>query len=84
MLFIIHYINRDLIYPLSLKTTTKVPFEIAINAFIFTLGNGFLQGSVNEKNISSSNLFRTIIGTIVFAIGMGMNICSDKILQAAK
>ena len=26
LLFIIHYINRDLIYPLSLKTTTKVPF----------------------------------------------------------
>jgi hypothetical protein len=24
-LFIIHYVNRDIIYPLSLKTTTKVP-----------------------------------------------------------
>jgi hypothetical protein len=50
VLFIIHYINRDLIYPLSLKTTTKVPFEIALNAFIFTLGNGFLQGSINLAN----------------------------------
>lgn len=25
LLFTIHYINRDIIYPLSLKTTTKVP-----------------------------------------------------------
>jgi len=24
-LFILHYINRDILYPLSLKTTTKVP-----------------------------------------------------------
>jgi len=84
LLFIIHYINRDLIYPLSLKTTTKVPFEIAINAFIFTLGNGFLQGSINERNIAESNTFRTIIGTLVFVFGMGVNIYSDKILQAAK
>jgi hypothetical protein len=47
LLFIIHYINRDIIYPLSLKTTTKVPFEIALNAFIFTFANGFLQGTAN-------------------------------------
>lgn len=26
LLFILHYINRDIIYPLSLKTTTSVPF----------------------------------------------------------
>ena len=25
LLFILHYINRDIIYPLSLKTTTQVP-----------------------------------------------------------
>jgi hypothetical protein len=25
VLFIIHYINRDIIYPLRLKSTTKVP-----------------------------------------------------------
>ena len=25
LLFVIHYINRDILYPLSLKTTTKVP-----------------------------------------------------------
>ena len=47
-LFIIHYINRDIVYPLRLKTQTKVPLEIVASAFSFTLANGYLQGIANK------------------------------------
>lgn len=47
-LFIAHYINRDIIYPLRLKSTTKVPLEILLSAFSFTFANGYLQGIANQ------------------------------------
>ena len=82
-LFIIHYINRDIIYPLRLKTTTKVPLEITLAAFSFTLSNGYLQGTANPQAVNSST-FCKIIGTIIFFTGMYINIRSDNILQKAK
>jgi hypothetical protein len=42
-LFIVHYVNRDILYPLRLKSTTKVPLEIVLSAFSFTAANGYLQ-----------------------------------------
>ena len=48
LLFIVHYINRDIIYPLSLKSTTQVPLEIMLSAFSFTFANGYLQGIANN------------------------------------
>lgn len=46
-LFIIHYVNRTIIYPLRLATVTQIPLEIMVSAFVFTSANGFLQGMVN-------------------------------------
>ena len=83
-LFIIHYLNRDILYPLTLKTTTKVPLEIVLNAFIFTLANGFLQGNANLTNLMTANPERIALGTVIFFIGMIINVYSDKILQEAK
>lgn len=49
MLFLVHYINRTLIYPLTLKTTNKMPIEIVVTGASFTFSNGYLQGINNEK-----------------------------------
>ena len=49
-LFIIHYINRDIIYPLRLKSPTALPLEIVLSAFSFTLANGYLQSIANQEH----------------------------------
>lgn len=83
LLFIIHYINRDIIYPLRLKSTTKVPLEIMLSAFSFTFGNGYLQGIANQE-YEGRNVVLVGLGVAVFFFGMWVNIHSDNILQAAK
>lgn len=82
-LFIIHYLNRDIVYPLRLKSTTKVPLQILLSAFTFTFGNGYLQGIANEEHIVVPG-WRSLLGVLVFGFGMWVNIHSDNILQSAK
>ena len=48
-LFIIHYINRTIIYPLRLNTNTYMPLEIVLAAFSFTFSNGYIQGISNKS-----------------------------------
>lgn len=83
LLFILHYVNRDIIYPLRLKSNTKVPLQILLSAFSFTFGNGYLQGIANQE-YQSGSIVKTVLGVAVFALGMWINVHSDNILQAAK
>lgn len=83
LLFIVHYINRDIIYPLSLKTTTKVPLEIMLSAFSFTFANGYLQGIANSQG-DPLPVFVRALGVVLFVGGMAVNIYSDRILQQTK
>lgn len=80
VLFIVHYINRDIIYPWRLKSNTKVPLEILLSAFSFTFANGYLQGIVSQQYVAAP-LWRTVLGVMVFILGMAINIHSDNILQ---
>lgn len=83
VLFTMHYLNRDIIYPLTLKTTTKVPLEIVVSAFSFTFANGYLQcvGAMADHPI---NRWVQAVGVAVFALGMWVNVKSDAMLQEAK
>lgn len=85
-LFIVHYINRCIIYPLGLKTTNRVPLEIAVTAASFTFANGFLQGTSNEKMNEGyeQNKIVRVLGLLLFFLGLFINIKSDQILQSAK
>ena len=82
-LFIMHYINRDIIYPLTMKSNTRVPLEIMLSAFFFTFANGFLQAIANSEAKERSFMLK-VVGTIIFVAGMWMNIYSDNILQKTK
>lgn len=79
ILFIIHYINRDIIYPLRMKTTNKVPIEIIVAATSFTFANGYIQGLANQLNLADTKsiLILKVIGFVLFFVGMGINIKSD-------
>jgi protein-S-isoprenylcysteine O-methyltransferase Ste14 len=85
-LFLLHYLNRTIIYPLTLRTTTKIPVEIVASALCFTSANGYLQGISNAK-IQGGQAINWVVrsaGLILFFAGMLINIKADRLLQASK
>jgi len=84
-LFMLHYINRTLIFPLRIRTKgKKVPMGIVISAFLFNLINGsiigYYLGYVQHYSESWMNDPRFIIGLLLFVLGMRINWQSDNIL----
>lgn len=84
-LFSIHYLNRSIIFPFRLKTKgKKMPIVIVFLAMGFNLMNGFLVGYylANFANYTTAWLSspQFIMGTILFFIGMFINMQSDTIL----
>jgi 3-oxo-5-alpha-steroid 4-dehydrogenase 1 len=87
-LWIFHYVNRTIIYPMRIKATPKkMPLFIALNAVFFNCVNAGLNGyylaeiAPLEKYGSiwlSSPTF--IFGIVLFFVGMFINIKSDNIL----
>ena len=88
VLWILHYVNRTLIFPLRIKPTEKkMPVFIVANAILFNVMNAGLNGyflaelstksAYNENWITSPSF---IIGFSLFIIGMLINWKSDTIL----
>jgi protein-S-isoprenylcysteine O-methyltransferase Ste14 len=89
ILWEIHYVQRTLIYPLTLKSGKKAfPVLLVLFAILFNSLNGFLNGTyLFEIQIYSLSWFqdpRFIIGLIIFAIGFLINRQSDKILSSLR
>lgn len=84
--WIIHYMNRVLIFPFRLHTKgKKMPAGIVISAFFFNLVNGFINGYwlgtlAPNYEISWVSDPRFIGGGVVFITGMLINMRSDNIL----
>lgn len=87
-LWIIHYLNRTIIYPLRIKPTEKkIPIFIVINAILFNTVNAGLNGYY-LSTLATSNSYNQywllswhfIIGFFCFFTGMYINIKADKIL----
>lgn len=84
-LYIVHYLNRTIIFPLRLKLKkNKIPIHIVFSAALFNLINTFFLGyyfgniKIYKENWLTTPYF--IIGIIIFFIGMLINIKSDNIL----
>lgn len=88
LLWILHYINRTLIYPFRIKATPKkIPLFIVGSAIFFNVVNAGLNGyylselvgtsQYNEQWILSWNFW---IGFGLFLIGMFINRTSDSML----
>ena len=83
-----HYINRSIIFPIRLTNASKIPTSIILSAIFFNSINGFTNGyylgnlaAFNPNYLYSINF---IIGFIVFIFGLFMNITSDNILIKIK
>jgi 3-oxo-5-alpha-steroid 4-dehydrogenase 1 len=89
-LWVLHYINRSVIYPLRTKTKgKKIPLIIVASAIFFNFINGFLNGTYlgNFAGGYSDDYFtspRFIIGALLFLIGVSINLQSDNILLALR
>ena len=81
-IWITHYFNRTIIYPLKIKTKgKKIPIAIVASAFFFNVINGILNGyfiaTIPFESISFTCI---LIGFIIFIIGLFINISSDNTL----
>ncbi len=83
-LYLLHYFNRALVYPLRIRTRGKVmPLAVAIMAVFFNFVNagflgyytGSLQTHLNTGWLSDP---RFIAGLMVFVTGMAINVSSDE------
>ena len=79
-LWVLHYFYRTILFPIKLKTKgKKIPIAIVISAFIFNLFNGFFIGyEIGYLSEEYSFGINTIIGVIIFFIGMYINRVSDN------
>ncbi len=85
-LWMLHYLNRTLIYPLRIRTRgKKIPMLIVLSAICFNFVNGYLNGcylgnfgmAYGEGFFSSAQF---LIGLPVFIIGAVINNYSDTLL----
>lgn len=76
ILFLVHYVNRDLIYPLRMSSKSKgLPIEVVVSAFFYTFCNSYLQATTHLTNPSKKDLgILELIGVLCFAVGMWANI----------
>lgn len=86
--WIFHYVNRSLVYPLRIRATPKkMPLVIALSAVFFNLVNAGLNGyylavlappdKYDERWLSSPAF---LSGAVLFIMGMYINWSSDNIL----
>lgn len=84
--WIIHYINRTLVFPFRLQTKgKKMPVTIVLSAIFFNLMNGFINGYWLGSMASGYAVSwmwdpRFIGGCLIFLCGMMINLSSDNIL----
>lgn len=85
-LWIIHYVNRTLIFPLRIRTSNKkMPLGIVAMAFFFNIINGFINGYwLGYLALPYPELWlydpRFIIGIILFVTGFIINQYHDQLL----
>jgi 3-oxo-5-alpha-steroid 4-dehydrogenase 1 len=87
-LWIVHYINRTLIYPFRIRPTPKkIPLSIVMSAICFNLMNAGLNGYYLAEMAPPSDYDASwltsphfIIGIILFFTGMLINLKSDDML----
>ena len=87
-LFLLHYFQRSFVFPFLIKGKSKMPLSIILSGVTFNLVNAYMIGgwlfylNPGPEYPTSwlwSPLF--ILGTIIFFVGMAINIHSDSIIR---
>jgi len=82
-LFLLHYVNRAVIFPLRIASDKPTPLLVFLMAFMFCFLNGYMQARdiTQYHRFEHDSEIRMWTGVTVFFIGMGINIDSDSILR---
>ena len=84
IIWIVHYINRSIIFPLRLKKSSKMPISVILSAIFFNIINGFTNGYYlgNLAVFPNEYFLNTnfILGLLFFIIGVSINVNADNIL----
>ena len=86
-LFMLHYFQRSFIFPLLIKGKNRMPLAILLLGCIFNVVNAYLIGGwlfyVSPSNAYEGWLTSPVflLGTLVFFLGMGINLHSDHIIR---
>jgi hypothetical protein len=87
-MFLAHYMNRCVAYPLQMRSGNPVPVSIMCAAFGFTLVNGTLQslalGHVYDYGADWHKSPRFLVGAAMFVLGFAINAHSDATLRALR
>ena len=84
--WVMHYFNRSAIYPMRIKTSgKKIPVFIVASAILFNSFNGWSNGTYlgSGWGVYANDWLvdpRFIIGILVMAVGVVINLRSDDIL----
>ncbi len=88
VLWLLHYVQRDLIFPFFLRTNKRMPLLIIFFGMLFQTSNTYLQARwifhfAAESEYTSSWLTdpRFIIGVIIFIVGYIINRHADIVLR---
>ena len=84
-MFMAHYFNRSIIYPLRIFQAKDTPIFIVLAAFVFCSFNGFLQAHyvLHVVQFQPGEVLKPsfVFGVVVFAIGFLINNDSDRRLR---
>lgn len=88
-LFVCHYVQRTLIFPLLMRGRSRMPWAIVLMGAAFNSINAYLIGGWlmylgPQTGQYTSAWFATpqfIVGAVVFVIGMGINLHSDHVIR---
>ena len=88
-LFVIHYINRSLIYPFRMSQSASMPIGVLLIAWFYVIWNSFTQAIALTRVFQYQNQewlydVRFIIGILLFFFGFLSNIYADNILLELK
>lgn len=87
-IFLVHYAQRTFIFPFLIRGRSRMPLAIILMGMVFNVINAYMIGgwifyvappTMYTVNWLWSPLF--ILGTVIFAVGMFINLQSDRIIR---
>lgn len=90
-LYLLHYFQRSFIFPLLMRGKSTMPLIIMLMGLTFNALNAYIIGGWLYEEAPSGMYGKEwlhgpqfIIGTIVFFIGMAINLHSDKVIRSLR
>ncbi|XP_014683903.1 3-oxo-5-alpha-steroid 4-dehydrogenase 1 [Equus asinus] len=84
-MFLVHYVQRCLIFPFLIRGGKPMPLHLCVLAFMFCTYNGYLQSRyLSQYAVYTDDWVtdpRFLTGFVLWLIGMLINIHSDHILR---